>query len=327
MSPVASPAAASHRMQRLERIFPVLARLRRPDSLPVEFDRRRIYVLPTRFALALFVLILVMLVGALNYANNPALLLTCLFAAASWSSIFSGFRALSGLRVTALHLDECHAGGTLDVTLDVAASERARHALRLQAGAARAVFSLPADTIGRVTLQLPTTQRGWLNLPRLRLWTTWPLGLFQCWGWLRPDRRALVYAQLEMPSPALPPAPGGEGEQPTGGDDHTLAGLRDYRPGDAPRMVAWKASARHQTLLVRETERSGAPALLFDYHALYDLSHEQRVSRLSAWVVSASAQQLGYALRLPGNLIAAAADDAHRRTCLRALALLPRADV
>lgn len=321
----AVPAEPSRRMQRLERIFPVLARLRRPDRLPVEFDRRRIYVLPTRFALALFVLILVMLVGALNYANNPALLLTCLFAAAAWSSIFSGFRALSGLRITGLHLDEAHAGEALGVTLDLAASERARHALRLQAGSTRNVFSVPADATERVTLHLPATQRGWMALPRLRLWTTWPLGLFHCWGWLRPDRRALIYAQLETPPPPLPPAPGGLGEQQSAGEDQTLAGLRDYRPGDAPRMVAWKASARHQTLLVRESERSGAPALLFDYHALHGLDHEQRISRLSAWVCTASAQQLGYALHLPGIRIAAAADDAHRRACLRALALMPHA--
>lgn len=322
----AVPAPPSRRMQLLERVFPVLARLRRPDQLPVEFDRRRIYVLPTRFALALFVLILVMLVGALNYANNPALLLTCLFAAASWSSIFSGFRALSGLRVTGLQVGESHAGGHLEVTLELAASERTRHALRLQAGSARSVFSVPAGTAGPVILRLPAARRGWQALPRLRLWTTWPLGLFQCWGWLRPDLRALIYPQLETPPPPLPPAPGGLGEQPAAGEDHSLAGLRDYRPGDAPRMVAWKASARHQTLLVRDSERSGAPALLFDYHALHGLDHEQRISRLGAWVCAASAQQLAYALHLPGNRIGAAADDAHRRACLRALALLPRTD-
>ena len=44
--------------------------------------RRRIYVLPTRFGLAYSCVLVVMLLGALNYNNNPAMLLTCLIAAA-----------------------------------------------------------------------------------------------------------------------------------------------------------------------------------------------------------------------------------------------------
>ncbi len=66
-----------------ERRLPALTRLKRVESLPIRLDRHRIYVLPTRFGLMLSALLLVMLLGALNYNNNPALLLTCLFAAAA----------------------------------------------------------------------------------------------------------------------------------------------------------------------------------------------------------------------------------------------------
>ena len=53
----------------------MLARPRRPEALPVTLDRHRIYVLPTGFGLFLGTLLAVMLLGALNYNNNPALLL------------------------------------------------------------------------------------------------------------------------------------------------------------------------------------------------------------------------------------------------------------
>lgn len=321
-----STATPSRARLRLERFIPALARLRRADSLPVELDRRRIYVVPTRFGMGLALLLLVMLVGALNYANNPALLLTCLLASAAWTSVFSGFRVLHGLRVTAIEPGECHAGGVLPLALEFDASPRARPALQVRADAAHAALTLPAGTAGRATLQLPVGQRGWLALPRLRIWTTWPLGLFHCWVWLRPDIRTLVYARLETPLPVLPHVPGGQGEHPTHGDDEAIAGLRDYRRGDPPRMVAWKASARHETLLVREAEPAGAAHVMFDYHALADLDHEQRISRLSTWVCMAHARLMTYGLRLPGQLIRPAADDGHRRACLRALALLPRAD-
>jgi uncharacterized protein (DUF58 family) len=39
-------------------------------------------------------------------------------------------------------------------------------------------------------------------------------------------------------------------------------GLRDYRPGDSPRRVHWKATARRGRLIVREYEDSSPPRLL-----------------------------------------------------------------
>ena len=57
-----------------EQRLPALTRLRRSESLPIRLDRRRIYVLPTGFGVSFGLLLFVMLIGALNYANNPALL-------------------------------------------------------------------------------------------------------------------------------------------------------------------------------------------------------------------------------------------------------------
>nr|MBP7466348.1 DUF58 domain-containing protein [Pseudoxanthomonas sp.] len=63
------PAAAWHRLREwLERF----QRPRAPEPLPVRVDRRRIYVLPTRFGLFFTLLVLAMVLGALNYNNNPA---------------------------------------------------------------------------------------------------------------------------------------------------------------------------------------------------------------------------------------------------------------
>ena len=44
----------------------------RIDPLPMTIDRRRVYVLPTRFGLFYGVMVGVMFLGALNYNNNPA---------------------------------------------------------------------------------------------------------------------------------------------------------------------------------------------------------------------------------------------------------------
>ena len=42
---------------------------------------------------------------------------------------------------------------------------------------------------------------------------------------------------------------------PLSGDGYELRELRDHQPGDPFKRIAWKASARHGTLLVRDHER------------------------------------------------------------------------
>lgn len=96
--------------RRAERRLPALTRYRRPERLPIELHRRRIYIVPTGFGLGFSVLLLVMLVGALNYSNNAGLLLTCLLGAASAASMLVAFRSLDGLRLGHLRAGHAVAG-------------------------------------------------------------------------------------------------------------------------------------------------------------------------------------------------------------------------
>src|SRR5690606_10163574 len=180
-------------------------------------------------------------------------------------------------------------------------------------------------SVAEASLRLPAMHRGWLPLGRLRLSTRRPLGLARAWTWLRPDTRVLVYPALDPEAPPLPESLGdgdsarsrNSGEQP----HH----LRDYRPGDAPRQIAWKSSARADRLLVREYEASTARELCLDWFTLPSLGHEARIRRLARWVIEAERSGSRYALRLPAEMIGPGRGPDHRHACLRALALMPEA--
>ena len=306
-----------------ERRLPALTRLRRPEPLPIRLDRRRIYVLPTGFGVAFALLLFVMLVGALNYANNPALLMTCLFAAACGASLFAGFRVMNGLVLMRASAGECHAGAPLPLHLHFAPSARSRPSLRLRHEQNQTAFALVAGHEGDVTLTIATSTRGWLRPGRIRLSTDYPLGLFHIWSWLNPDAEFLVYPAIETPLPPLPSGSGTRAEQARAGAGEDHAGLRDYRVTDPPRLIAWKASARHESLLVRDTERLGDDALVLDYATAHGLDHEARLCRLTAWVLAAESASREYVLRIPGQAIGPGLGGAHRHACLRALALAP----
>lgn len=329
--PSASPGAATGRATRLrtralaaaERRLPALTRLRRAEALPIRLDRRRIYVLPTRFGLGFAALLFVMLLGALNYGNNPALLLTCLLGAAAGASVFFGFRVLSGLALRQVRADECHAGEPFRLRLGFDGGGRARPSLRARGSAAEIAFALAPGDTDDVTLVLHDAPRSWFRPGRVRVFTDYPLGMFQLWSWLHPDAQFLVYPALEVPAPPLPSGHGRQGDHARVGASDERSGLRDYQNTDPPRLIAWKASARHDTLLVRDLEHRAGEALTLDYAELGGLDHEARIRRLAAWVVAAEAAQRGYALRLPQAQYGPSLGAAHRRDCLRALALLP----
>lgn len=309
-----------------ERRLPALTRLRRAEALPIRLDRRRIYVLPTGFGLAFTGLLFVMLIGSLNYGNNAALLMTCVLGAAAGASLFAGFRIVSGLALLQARADEVHAGDALGVHLRFAGGSRARPSLRARGGDTQIAFALPAHVDAEVTLALPALRRGWFRPGRLRVWSEYPLGLFQIWSWLHPDVEFLVYPALETPAPALPTGDGHLGEQIAAGSSEEHSGLRDYRPSDPSRLIAWKASVRHDTLLVRDAERRSGEALTLDYMSLHGLDPEARIRRLASWVIGAETEQRSYRLRLPGETIGPGLGANHRRDCLRALALLPDAE-
>lgn len=308
-----------------ERRLPALTRLRAPEALPVRLHRRRIYVLPTLFGLAFAVLLAVMQLGALNYANNPALLLTCLLGAAAWMSLFAGFRGLAGLELAAVSAGECHADAPIELCLVFAASPRARPSLRLELAGATFVFAIARGDAGRLQASLPGQRRGWLRPGRMKLWTDQPLGLFVVWSWIHPDLSILVYPRAEADPPPLPSGPGQTGERQARGDGDEFSGLREYRSGDPQRRIAWKASARHDGLLVRESEQPMDDNRLLAYAALEGLGHEARISRLTAWVLAAEACMLSYSLDVPGQRLGPGLGSLHRHRCLQALALLPDA--
>lgn len=305
-----------------------LARPRHKKALPVQLDRQRIYVLPTRFGLFYAVLVLAMLVGALNYNNNPALLLALVLAGTGLASVFGGHRQLSGLRITALEASPVAAGQPLPLQVHVrcdALPERQGLMLSLP-GISDEPAPLPVHGgRGRGSLPLPTRRRGWLAVPRIRIACTRPLGLALCWAWLRPQQSLLVYPAPEVDGPPLPPSRAlqGRGQPQRGGED--MHHLREYRRGDARHVIAWKPSARHGALLVREHEQPQGDQLRLDWDALHALAPEARIRRLAHWVDLATRQDCRFRLLLPGQTIGPDAGPAHRHACLRALALLPGA--
>lgn len=302
-------------------------RLSRRNVIPTKLAYRSIYVLPTRNGLLFAVMLFVMWLGAINYGNSLIFAFVFLLASMALISILHTFRNLRGLRVTAVPPEPVFAGEAAVFALQLDNSDRtARTAIGLELkGNLQSLTDVPARGHASLQLRLPTQRRGWLQPPRVRLFTIFPTGLFHAWSPLELNQRCLIYP---APEAGPVPLPGGSSNNSVGqhlGDgQEDFRELRRYRPGDSPRHIAWRVVARGQEPQTKEFGGESLIPIWLDWYSLEPLPTEARIARLCRWLLDAEAAQQRYGLRLPGAEIRPGRGDQHRARCLRALALLPQ---
>lgn len=315
-------------MKRMHRFLPDALRRRRPaDRLPLQLDRHRIYIVPSRAGLGWAGLLATMFFGALNYMNNAALLLTCELACAMALTMLAGFRNLYRLTLQSAHCRHPVAGQTAILELRLARPARPHVQLQARAAGQPAVRFDLNEREDPETLRLPArfTARGLQPLPPIRMQTRWPLGLFTAWAILRPAGTVLVWPAPEQPGPPLPRGPGG-GPSDQGRRQATDRpdGLRAYRPGDAPAHVAWKLLARSDEWHTKTAPPAPARGRLeLRWEQTDGLGHAARIARLAHWLQQARQSGLSYSLQLPGTRIEHGGDALHYARCMDALARLP----
>ena len=151
-------------------------------------------------------------------------------------------------------------------------------------------------------------------------------GLARAWAYVWPDAPLLVYPAPEAHGPPLPQGIGEPAQarlHPAGDDVHHL---RAYRRGDPRRAIAWKPSARRDTLLVREYEQPLGADVRARLARSCPASATKRASagwRAGSTRPNATAAATGCACPDSRRSVPAAGAQ-HRHACLRALALLPR---
>ena len=302
-----------------------LFRVGAPETAPIRLTQRRIYVLPTAAGLGFAIALVVMLATSINYNLSLGYALVFLLGGAATASIVHAFRNLLGLSVRPGRCEPVFAGEAAGFRLLIDNTRAARRpALRLRARGQTSAFELGPAAESTVLLACPTTRRGRLGIGRTIIETTWPLGLIRAWTVLVPEVDCIVHPAPEIDPPPLPEdgAGGtGTGDRVRDGDDD-FAGLRAHRAADSPRHVAWKALARGGPMLTKQYAAAQGGDVLLDWSALpRHLDEEQRLSRLTAWVLRADQDGRRYGLLLPQTHIAPELGRDHRDRCLRELAL------
>lgn len=298
---------------------------RGPERGTIVLVQRRVFILPTRQGLLFAGVIVLMLIGSVNYDLSLGFILAFLLGATGIQSMLHTFRNLANLRIAPGKVQPVFAGEQAQFQIRIANQARVhRYSVGITRDKRAAVYiDVPPGEEMTATVAIPATRRGWLRPGRLTLFTFFPVGLFRAWSYADLDMHVLVYPAPVPPGLALPVPAAGSGDGGVHGHGHDeFSGLRPYRPGDSPRHIAWKAVARDDTLLTKQFAGRADAELWLAWESLPPaMDGENRLAHLARWILDADAAGLAYGLRLPGLALPIASGAAHRGDCLRALAL------
>ena len=294
------------------------------DPASTHLHSHRIYILPTRAGLIFGFIVFTMLLGSMNYNNNMGFALTFLLAGIGIISIHHCHRNLADLYLHYLGGHPVFAGETTVFRFIVDnRSLVSRWQIRLEWDDGESICNeLSGESREPVDVRIRTDRRGYAQVPRIQLSTRFPLGLLRAWAWINMDFREVVYP---TPAPRSTRERFGHSGQTTSGYDHggddDFSGLRDYRLGDPPKHIAWKALARTGETLITEYRSGSRDLIWIDWNDFPGMATEERLSTLTRKVIDTDGAGQRYGMRLPGLELAPGTGAGHRHECLQALAL------
>jgi uncharacterized protein (DUF58 family) len=287
-------------------------------------SNKRIFVLPTKQGTVFFIILVLMLLGAMNYSNSMAFVLTFWLGSVSLVSLLYTYRNLVKLEIRLVAAEPCFAGGHAVFGLLLTNRQpRQRFDIDVQSrDGSSAVASISSEDHAQISLAIAAAQRGRLQLGRVTLSSRYPLGLFRAWAYVDVEAESLVYPRPADHAP-LPRSGQGTGERmetvEEGSDD--FHGFRQYQTGDSPRHIYWKALAKEQGLVTKQFQRHQSPELWFDWADTRGADIETRLSQLCRWLLDGDSQQQRFGLRLPGVTLPPAQGKDQLNLCLAQLAL------
>lgn len=286
---------------------------RSPAASQQTLRQRALFVFPTPFGFAVLALVVLLYILGTNYQNNLVILLGYLLLVLCLATILLAFFNLHHLTVQAQQspADVC-AGHDIQLLLQLKRATSQPQALYI--GWHNQPMALVSGDSHLLHLAAP--QRGYYQIPRLKLQSVYPFGLVRCWSYVRLDCWYWVF-----PMPQLSPF-STQQDAENSGNREEWSGQRQYQPGDASRQLDWKRYSRQQQLLVHQYSAVSQPT------AELWLSPDPRIENLEAQLsdLTARAQLFEqraqpFGLRLARREVPIGVGPAHLRQVLQELAL------
>lgn len=294
------------------------------DALPLTLKHERIYILPTARGIAFVAVALVMILASMNYGLNLGYALSFILVGLFASCLLSTYLNLTQLSINSINSDDTFAGSAVEYQVEIRELRgRSRYSIELCAMGACSHLDITANQSATAELRRSENSRGVHQLGRITISSDFPLGLWRGWGYIHAVTNTYIYPRPESPATTLPrnSTPSQDSRRHPS-EEREFDQLKRYEVTDGLSAVAWKTVAQGRGWFSKEFNSSNsAKELTLSWASTEELqNHEQRLSRLCAWVLQAESTSTPYQLRFPNHVIPPAFGPQQQKTCLRYLA-------
>ncbi len=261
------------------------------DSLPLKINRRRIYILPTRFGIMLALMLVAMLIGGLNYNSNLGLAFAFLMVSVTLVTMHHCNRNLLGLTVDVTTEVDAFAGSEAgfefvlqnDSNLD-------RGDIEIRCLNASGIREVPARSRESVLVAVPGPQRGSDAARPIRAAYALSLRLV--------SRLDLCARLLDRLCRSLPPRHPNSAGRPAAWDpasrsetrgDEGFRGPAGLRARRAPEAHGLEGAGARGGSRGSQLHQPGAQPEWLEWTSLEGQDTETRLSQLCLWVLESEA--------------------------------------
>src|SRR5580700_9326778 len=210
------------RQAAIRRLRAWAARRHGRDSLPIKINRRRIYILPTRFGLMLAFVLVAMLMAGLNYNSNLGLAFAFLMVSVALVTMHHCNRNMLGLQVDVTTEVDAFAGREASFEFVLRNDSNVeRRDVEVRCLTASGMRSVLARSNESVRVDIPVPQRGVARIDQFELRTRYPFGWFHAWTYVQGSLTAYVAPapRGERTLPAVAGAGSGSRSETRGDED------------------------------------------------------------------------------------------------------------
>lgn len=291
---------------------------RQPAGSTVTLVQKLIFILPTRYGWWFFLLIILMYLLGTNYQNNLILLLCYLLLSVFLLSITMCYLNMSGLTLSTAKPAEGFVNS--DIEPEILTSSAKQH-MMLQFSLVQHSQLINMPQLERsVRFSFTGKERGRFALPRIKISSQYPFGLWRAWSyialdqiyWVYPTRMAQITKDNDVDIDDKPQSTVQSGDT-----------LTPYRPGDSIRHMVWKRLARDPfNPVVRQqlTSPQAAPNWVV-VPALTGEALERALRQACQQLLTLEQTGKRYGLQLPHQTLPQSSGSTHLQRCLQELAL------
>lgn len=299
-----------------------------PPNAHHQLSSKNVFIFPSGFGFAYLTMVLVIFLLGTNYQNNIILMFSFLLASLFVTTMLFSFQNLNGMSIKLVKAPTGFAKQVSYLVIELS-GQNARQYIQFHVEPAiQHSFRLTSENLNEnnVKIQVPilNTRRGVHQLSRLRISSTFPLGLFNTWTRLDLGCEHMVYPEPKLPmlwqQRQYQQELVEQGQVNTPNQMGDFYQLENYQVGQSLSLVAWKQLAKSQQWLSKGHASAVTGDVWLDFQQMSAHDLEAKLSQLCALVIEYSQLQQSFGLKLPHLEIEPSSGEKHQINCLQALA-------